>query len=81
VRRCLRYFALFVADDDDWFAQLLHALDQVGRPWRCLIPEHDEDISRLGQLVVSAHTCGLPKTLPVRPEALVFDRVLPHAQR
>ncbi len=65
------------ADEYHRFATLLHALDQVGRSWRCLIPEHDEDVSSLGHLVIAPHAGGLPKTLPVRPEALMAHGVLP----
>jgi hypothetical protein len=77
LRRGLRCGVRVAADDDDGFAQGAHALDQVGCPWRCRVPEHDEDVAGLRHLVITAHTSDLPKPLPVRPEELMLDRVLP----
>src|SRR5207249_466002 len=59
------------------FAQLLHALDHMRSAWRLPIPARDEYIACLRHLVVTAHTCGLPKALPLRAEELMAHGVLP----
>ena len=77
MRGCLRCCGLVAAKDDHGFAQGTHALDQVCGAWRWAVPEHNEDVSSLGHLVIAAHTGGLPKALPVGLEALPGDLFAP----
>ena len=65
------------ADDHDGFAQLLHAADHVLRAGRAPIPERQEHVAGLRHLVVAAHASAFPKPLPIGPEELMLDRVLP----
>src|SRR5262249_647272 len=65
------------ADEYHRLAQGAHALDQVCGAGRLTVPEGDEHVATLGQLVVPAHAGGLPKALPLGAEALRGDRVLP----
>jgi hypothetical protein len=63
-------------DDHDGFAQLLHAAHHMGSAWRAPIPEGEEHIACLSELLVAPRPCGLPEALPIRYEAARADVVL-----
>ena len=65
------------AHHDHRLAQGVHALDHVRGAWRLPIPARDEDVSSLGHLVVTPHTCGLPEARPLCAEELMAHGVLP----
>ena len=55
----------------------MHARNHVRGAWSVVDMKRDQHVSCLGQLVIAPHASGLTKPLPVRPEELMLDRVLP----
>jgi hypothetical protein len=49
----------------------------VGAAFGHTVPKADQHVAGLRHLVIAAHTCGLPKALPISAKELMLDRVLP----